>query len=53
MKIIKLNPKAKQTIKTAVVASFLYRDVDIFRNTRLQFLKNNPKIFNLSSGLIA
>lgn len=47
MDIIKLNPKVKLTIKIAAVASFLYRDADMFRTSRLWFLKNNPKIFNL------
>ncbi|PTQ96527.1 hypothetical protein C8P68_10411 [Mucilaginibacter yixingensis] len=53
MKIIKLNPKTKKSIQLAIVTAFLYRDANVFKNTRLQFLKNNPDFFNNSSGLTA
>ncbi|WP_170113570.1 hypothetical protein ABZR88_21395 [Mucilaginibacter yixingensis] len=53
MKIIKPTPSAGKAVRKAVVAAFLYRDADIFKNTPLQFLKNNPNLFNPPSGLIA
>lgn len=53
MKVIKLIPQAKKTVKAAVVQSFLYRDAAAFAGTPLQFLKNNPDFHYSFNGQTA
>ncbi len=53
MKVIKLNPRQEHTATEKFISAILKTDIDAFKATSRQFLRNNQAYLPKLTGLIA